>query len=127
MEPYYSPVPTESADERTVLIPRPGTRVVLLVTVALLALAAYWFFSPITLTGKTGAQFGCGSAFSPPTDAFPKNVCGDLPKVARFRAILTAAAAVLVGGVGTAMFGFERRTQTRDAGRREAEGGPAAR
>ncbi|KNX37261.1 hypothetical protein [Luteipulveratus halotolerans] len=120
-------MPTESADERTVLIPRTGTRVVLLIAVGLLVLAAYLFFSPVTLTGKTGAQFGCGSAFSPATDPFPKNVCGDLPEVARFRAILTAAAGVLIGGVGTAMFGFERRTQTRRAGRREVEDGHSAR
>ncbi|AKU16773.1 hypothetical protein [Luteipulveratus mongoliensis] len=117
-------MPPDALETRTIISPRLGTRITTVVALVLLAGAVYWFFTPITLTGSSGAQFGCGSAKSPPSDAFPKNVCGDLPKVHEFRSVAFLVAGILIGLLGAVMFGFERRTQTRAARPSSAEESP---
>lgn len=102
-------------ETRTVLTPRTGTKVSLIVALVLLAVAIYWYFVPLYILSGTGQPFMCGSAQSPPTDAFPKNICGDIPTVYKLRALLTLAAALIVGVLGALLFGFDRRTEARVA------------
>ncbi|MDF8264095.1 hypothetical protein [Luteipulveratus flavus] len=106
-------MPHDGDESRTVLSPRTGTKVSLLIGLALLGVAAYWYFVPVTFLGSNGQFFDCGSASSPPTETFPKNICRDLPDVYRMRAIFSGLIALAVAAIGTALFGFDRRNEVR--------------
>ncbi|AKU16770.1 hypothetical protein [Luteipulveratus mongoliensis] len=103
----------EDHDSRTLISPRTGTKVCLLVALPFLLAAAYFFFVPITLRGSTGSTFNCDSAASAPTGSFQKGTCGDLNTINRYRAIALGATGLLIGGLGSAMFGVERRQELR--------------
>ncbi|BDZ58211.1 hypothetical protein [Barrientosiimonas endolithica] len=106
-------MPSEVPETRTVLTPRTGTKVSLIVALVLVAVAVYWYFVPLYILSGTGQPFMCGSAQNPPTDNFPKNICGDIPTVYKLRALATLAAALIVGVLGALLFGFDRRTEAR--------------
>ncbi|KNX37264.1 hypothetical protein [Luteipulveratus halotolerans] len=109
-------------DSRTLISPRTGTKVSLLVAIPLLLAAAYFFWVPITLQSpETGSTFNCGTAASPPSSGFQKGTCGDLNKINKFRAIGLGASALLIGGLGAAMFGAERREEVRPRRRHDDE------
>lgn len=103
----------DAHETRTLMSPRTGTKVSILIGLVLLTLAAYWYWTPLSFPATNGQIFGCGSAASPPTDAFPKNVCRTLPEEFQKRALFTAIAGLLVALLGSALFGFERRTESR--------------
>lgn len=106
-------MPDEMSETRTVLRLRTGSKICVLIALVLLVLAAYFFWTPLTLPRPDGGLFGCGSAANPPSDPFPKGVCVDLPTMYRFRALAALGSALLVGGVGIAFFGAEREFETR--------------
>lgn len=69
----------------------------------LVVLAGYFYLVPIPLQTKDGV-FWCGSAMSPPTGIFPRNVCQQLPDVYRARAIALLVAALTTTVLGTFLF-----------------------
>lgn len=110
-------------DSRTVLSPTTGSKICLLIAVVFLVGAAYFLWVPIAVPGSNG-RFGCQSAFNPPTDQFPKNVCGTINQLYQIRAAAFLAAGILTGSLGIAFFGVNRRTELRksvEAAGRETE------
>lgn len=99
-------------DTRTVLSLTTGSKICLLVAIPLLVGAAYFLFAPISIAGSEG-RFGCQSAINPPSDAFPKNVCGSVNELYQLRAGALLVAGLLVAGVGILSFGVNRRTEER--------------
>lgn len=87
---------------------RVGTKVCILLALAALAAAVYFYFVPVTLRTQTGGVFVCGSAASPPTEDFPRSVCQNLTDVYLYRSYLFVAVALVVGVLGAVMFGVDR-------------------
>lgn len=103
-----------TTETRTVISPRTGTKICWLLAIPLLAAAAYFFWSPITLQSPdTGAIFNCGSAASPPSEGFQRGTCGDLSTVNSMRAMFLGGTGLLLAILGTALFGMNRRQETR--------------
>lgn len=104
-----------TTETRTVISPRAGTKICWLIAIPLLAAAAYFFWSPITLQSPdTGAIFNCGSAASPPSEGFQRGTCGDLSTVNSMRAMFLGGTGLLLAILGTALFGMNRRQETRE-------------
>lgn len=101
--------------------PRTGTKVTTLAALAFLACAVYFLLAPVYMDTASG-WFGCGNALTGTDDDFTSNVCGGAPSLNRARAVLMVAIALLVGGVGAWLFGFDRETETRSAPPRRREG-----
>ena len=99
-------------DTRTVLGLTAGSKICLLVAIPFLVAAAYFLWVPISIPGTDG-RFGCGSAFSPPSDDFPKNVCGSVNHVYQVRAGSLLAVSLLVAAAGVFFFGVTRRVEQR--------------
>lgn len=92
--------------------PRTGTKVTTLVALAALACAGYFLLAPVYMDTASG-WFGCGNALTGTSDDFTTNVCGGAPSLNRARAILMLVVALLVGGLGARLFGFDREVETR--------------
>lgn len=107
-EQSASPVATRSA-----ISLRTGTKVCILLALAALAAAVYFYFVPMTVRTQTGGVFSCGSASSPPTEDFQRNVCENLTDISLFRAYLFLALALISAVVGTLLFGVDRSTVQR--------------
>lgn len=104
----------DDVETRTVLTLRTGTKICVLVGLAFIALAVYFFVVPITsVRTTTGAVFGCGTAMSPAHGSFADGVCWRIADTNRYRAFLTLAIGVVTIIVGALMFGFDRREEQR--------------
>lgn len=119
-------MPDDFTESRTTINLRTGSKICVLLAIPVVVLAAYWFWVPILIPTADGGMFGCGSAASPPTEAFPKGVCQNIADVNLYRALAALAAAVIVGGLGVTLFGVDRRTEVRrfDADDHLAAGAP---
>ncbi|MBO1754060.1 hypothetical protein [Allobranchiibius sp. CTAmp26] len=106
-------MPSESGQTRTVYVPRTGTKVTLLVGLALIIAAIYVAVVPLSVTSKSGPNFGCGTAVSPNNDSFGKTYCSAVDSGARYRAVALGAGGLVLAGVGAALFGFDTSTRTR--------------
>lgn len=102
-----------SEQQRTVVRLSVGFRVTLLIASVFVVAAAYMYWVPLSVPSSQGGPFGCASAASPPTDPFPKAICGGINKEYRYRTWALLASALLVGGGGYLFFGAERRKETR--------------
>lgn len=101
-------------ETRTVMSMRTGTKICVLIGLAFVVLAVYFFMVPITsVRTTTGAVFGCGSAMSPAHGGFADGVCGRLADVNTDRAIASLAIGLLTAVAGGAMFGVDRREERR--------------
>jgi hypothetical protein len=93
---------------RTVAVLSTGARVSVLLGLLLLIGAAYLFWSPLEKPTKDGVPFGCRTAASPPTEQFPKSVCGKLNDRRRLQAEAVLMSALVVGVGGVLAFGTTR-------------------
>lgn len=112
-----SPAP----ETRTVTRLRTGTKLALLLALLLLTAAAYYYFVPAVTRTSQGSAFACGSAASPPSEDFPKNVCGPLTDIYRDRALALLAGALLSALGGFLIFGTDRQQQVRRAPRESGD------
>lgn len=104
----------DDVETRTVLTLRTGTKICVLVGLAFIALAVYFFFVPITdVRTTTGAVFGCGTAMSPAHGSFADGVCWRVADGNRYRAYVTLAIGLITIIAGALMFGFDRREEER--------------
>lgn len=106
-------MPPESGETRTLYVPRTGTKVSLLVGLAIILAAIYAAVMPLGVHSNTGPDLGCGSAISPVTDNFGKAYCQPTVKNGRYRAGGLLVGGLLLGGAGAALFGFDVSTRTR--------------
>lgn len=91
--------------------PRTGAKICSIIAVALLAVAVYFVFAPLYMQTGDG-WFGCGAVVSGPQDDFASSVCGSATSVNLAKSLLSAALAVIVGGMGWYLFGFDTEVQT---------------
>lgn len=113
------PMP-EQLETRTVLSPRTGTRICVLIALVFAVAAVYFYFVPVTgVRTTTGSVFGCGTAAKPSTGSFAEGVCWRATDVYKYRAFACGAVAVLILVVGGLFFGVDRRQETRQAARQE--------
>ncbi|PWJ25282.1 hypothetical protein ATK17_1397 [Branchiibius hedensis] len=98
---------------RTAVSLRTGSKVCILLALAALAVAVYFYAVPMSVRTQTGAVFSCGSASSPPDQEFQRNVCANLTDIGLFRAYLFVALALISAVVGVLLFGIERRAVPR--------------
>lgn len=103
----------EPGETRTQYLPRTGSKITILVGLALLVAAVYTAVVPLSVASQTGVQFGCGTALSPNVSSFGKGYCSAVDHQAQYRAIALLIAALLIAGVGSALFGFDKRSRTR--------------
>lgn len=103
----------EPGETRTQYLPRTGSKITILIGLALLVAAVYAAVVPLSVASQTGVQFGCGTALSPNVSAFGKGYCSAVDQEAQYRAIALLIAALLIAGVGSALFGFDKRSRTR--------------
>jgi hypothetical protein len=106
-------MPSHDNDTRTVLTLTTGSKISVLAAVPFLVAAAYFLFVQISIPSAEGSPFWCSSAFSPPTDRFPRGVCRDVVQVYQLRAALLLVAGLLVAGLGVLFFGTDRRVEQR--------------
>lgn len=106
-------------EERTRVrwMPRPGSRVALVVAASLLVLAAYFMLAPVFMETSNG-WFPCGSALSGPEDEFTANTCRNATDAHLAKALAAVALAVVVGVGGLVSFGGDRTTEIRREPRR---------
>ena len=77
-----------------------------------LVLAWYVLYSGIQLpSGPTNIFFLCGNGAHPPTDNFPKTVCGNANKNRQEQAIAYGLAAAVIGFGGLLAFGSTSRQE----------------
>lgn len=103
----------EPGETRTQYLPRTGSKISILLGLVLLVAAVYTAVVPLSVASQTGVQFGCGTALSPNMSSFGKGYCSAVDQEARYRAIALLIAALLVAGVGSTLFGFDKRSRTR--------------
>lgn len=105
--------PAPPVASRTAFSLRTGTKVCILLALTAVAVAVYFYVVPMTVRTQTGAVFSCGSASSPPSEDFQRNVCENLTDISLFRSYLFLALAVISAVVGTLLFGVDRSTVQR--------------
>lgn len=104
----------EDVETRTVLTPRTGTKVCVLVGLAFIVLAVYFFVVPITSVRTTsGAVFGCGTGLKPAHGSFADGVCWRIADTNRYRAYAALGVGVVTIIAGALLFGFDRREEER--------------
>lgn len=104
----------DDVETRTVLTLRTGTKICVLVGLAFIVLAIYFFVVPITsVRTTTGAVFGCGTAMSPSHGSFADGVCWRIADANRYRAIAALAIGLVTIIAGGVMFGVDRREEQR--------------
>jgi hypothetical protein len=99
------------AGQRSVVVVSTGARICVLIALLMVMLAGYLFWSPLEKPTKEGIPFGCSTAASPPTDQFPKTVCGKLNERRRLQAGFVLLGAVVVGAGGVVAFGTARTVE----------------
>lgn len=105
-------------ETRTVLMPRTGTKICVLVGLAFIVLAIYFFVVPITSVRTTsGGVFGCGTALSPAHGSFADGVCWRIADANRYRAYAALAIGIITVIAGALMFGFDHREEERQVPR----------
>lgn len=97
-----------------------GTRVAILVAVALLAVAIYYYTAPTMFLGKDGNPFGCGSPMSPNNSALGRGSCSVVEGQSAQKAYLFAGLAVVIGALGFFLFGNAGPGTGRQAGAADA-------
>lgn len=108
------PLMPEDIETRTVLNPRTGTKICILIGLAFIVAAVYFYFVPVTDVRTTsGSIFGCGTAAHPADNTFAKGICWRITDVEKYRAIACMVIGVLTIVLGSVMFGVDRRTETR--------------
>lgn len=90
-----------------------ASRVAFLGGVLLALLAFYFYWVPISVPTGTGT-FGCRSAAYPPSDPFAAGFCASVVDGYRFRALMTAVAALVLLVAGPLL--FARRVAAADPG-----------
>lgn len=104
----------EDLETRTVMTPRTGTKICILIGLAFIVVAVYFYFVPVTtVRTSSGSVFGCGTAASPAKSVFAQGTCARVTDVEKYRAIAAAVIGVLTIVLGAVMFGVDRRTETR--------------
>ncbi|TPG17844.1 hypothetical protein EAH86_05250 [Pedococcus bigeumensis] len=92
-----------------------GLKVCLTLAALLFAAAAFSLFVGLQKPGQEGFPFLCGSALHPPTDDFPKSVCGYLNRNQQLKVGWLASSGLIVAVGGFASFGVSRRTEVERA------------
>lgn len=82
-----------------------GTKIAVIISALLLAVAVYFFVSPTNFRGKDGSLFGCGSPMSPNTSGLAKGQCNIIEDQALHRALLFLALALITAALGYLLFG----------------------
>ena len=86
--------------ERVVRVPSQATKVCFIIAGVFVVLAAYLAFEPLRAIVQNGTSWGCGTAFSAPSDAFGSGLCGSINQVQAYRSIAALCAALVVAGGG---------------------------
>lgn len=100
------------AETRTIVALPRGARLGMVLSLLLLVLAGYLFWSPIQLAPTAGFPVMCGSAAAPPTDDLGKAACGDVNLIRQWQAGAVAVAALVVAIGSVYAFGVVRRRET---------------
>ncbi|NHN54961.1 hypothetical protein G9U51_04065 [Calidifontibacter sp. DB0510] len=108
-------MPSHDDKTRSVLQLRTGTKICILIGLALLVLAVYFYLVPMSLRTTSGGVFECGSASSPPSEQFAKNVCQNLTDENKYKAFAAGLIGLLTLALGTWFFGVDKATQERRA------------
>ncbi|TWE12625.1 hypothetical protein [Rudaeicoccus suwonensis] len=103
-----------TVETRTVIRLRNGSKICVLIAIALVAVGVYYYFLPVKITSANGI-FGCGSAAHPPSGTFQTSTCQDLTHVNLFRTYLFVGVGIITAALGSWMFGVDRQTQVRHA------------
>jgi Na+/proline symporter len=104
----------DDVETRTVMSLRTGTKICVLIGLAFIVLAVYFFVVPITSVRTTsGAVFGCGSAMSPAHGSFADGVCWRIADANRYRAYAALAIGIVTIIAGVLLFGVDRREEQR--------------
>lgn len=101
-------MPPEVAQQREVHLPSKGAKFGIGLGILLLAASIVVLFWPLQLTSNEGSAFLCGSGYSPPTEDFPKSVCGALSQRSRLLSGLLALAAAVVVATSFWVYGTVR-------------------
>lgn len=110
------PLMPDDLETRTVMTPRTGTKICILIGLAFIIAAVYFYFVPVTgVRTDSGSVFGCGTAADPANSTFAKGTCYRVTDVEKYRAIASAAIGLMTIVLGAVMFGVDRRTETRRA------------
>ncbi|RNI17290.1 hypothetical protein [Flexivirga caeni] len=104
----------DDVETRTVMTLRTGSKICVLIGLALLVLCVYFLFVPVTsVRTSSGGVFGCGTALSPAGGSFAHGVCGDVTQENRYRAFASLAICLITVVAGVLMFGVDRREEHR--------------
>ncbi|UIJ33819.1 hypothetical protein [Allobranchiibius sp. GilTou73] len=106
-------MPPESGQTRTLYLPRTGTKVSLLIGLAVVLAAIFAAVAPLSVHSATSPDLGCGNAVKPVSDSFGKAYCKQVVKAGQYRAGGLLIGGLLLGGAGAALFGFDTSTRTR--------------
>lgn len=105
--------------------PRTGTKVTTLMGLSLFACAVYFLFAPVYMDTANG-WFGCGNFIQGSDVEFVNEVCKGAPNRNLALALLAGALAVIIGGLGAFLFGFDTEIEHRRVplGYRDRDGRP---
>lgn len=103
-----------SRSARTLTTLTDGSRWAILAGIPFLALAAYFFFTPLSLTQSDGGFFYCGSAASPNVEA--ARTCSSFEDSHRLKALASLGAGLGVPLAGLGLFGVTRRPEHEEIG-----------
>lgn len=104
---------SNQSDTRQVTSLRTGTKICLIIAPCLLAVAVYYFVTPVHFLGKDGGIFGCGSAMSPNNNQLGRSQCQIIEGVSRNKALLFLAMALFTALLGFLFFGTDKAHQAR--------------
>lgn len=104
---------SNQSDTRQVTSLRTGTKICLIIAPCLLAVAVYYFVTPVHFMGKDGGIFGCGSAMSPNDNQLGRSQCQIIEGVSRNKALLFLAMALFTALLGFLFFGTDKAHQAR--------------
>lgn len=114
-----------SSSTRTIITLSAGARLGAVLSLILLVLAVYLYWSPIQLAPPSGGfPIHCGSAAAPPTDDLSNAACGQINEIRQWQAGTVVAAAVVLALGSVYAFGVRRRDEEL-LGARAVEESPA--
>lgn len=82
-----------------------GTKIAFLVAIPFIAYGIFNLFSPISdVRTQAGAVFHCGTAVSPPSDAFQSNVCRKINQGYMYKGIAFGGSGIAIAIAGYFLF-----------------------
>jgi hypothetical protein len=95
---------------RTVVVPSPGAKLMVVIGVLFLVWAGYLAFSPIERANKDGRLVSCGTAMGQ-APRLTRLTCGQVNSIRQWQAGTVALAGIIVIAGGFVVFGGSRRVE----------------